>query len=1028
MSVAFVRWFASALILVLHWPLHAALLGNNFQISGPGCRFPDVAYASGSGKYLVVWADYNVTRISGRLVTETGAPAGDVFAISEAPYNGLFPAVAYNATNDEFLVTWDDFNGRGELIHGQRVRASDGALLSSNFAIGSVAGGIRSAVAWNPVNNTYLVVYWVPAGSIEIYGQRVAANGTLIGGNFNISNDAVFSGYPAIAWGSSGNQFLVTWDHDSGNILGQRVAAATGTLLGPVINVTTGGAKDRSCVTYDSVNLRWLVQFNHGGNVGFSYDQYAQLINSDGSLNGASTPIAHTTSFEGDTQFGGDIAFVPKARRFFSSFGTDTGMGGQESFANGSPVGPQVVLGTGYYTSLNNAADPQRNRFLTAWEGLVSGSFYVFGQIYAATLNPVTNFTATPQQSANTLSWRTPSDIHFTGTMIRYKTDGYPASPSDGTLAVDQSAAPGSMSSFTHTNLTNWVTYYYSAFAHDDGPNYAPTMQSAATPRPAVTVIDASDFTAGNDGWLMTTWQAGALAPGTIVLDGGTVLSTGSGVSNNRDACTREGSVMTKQISTAGYRSIQVEYDVFATLHAPPAGAATGSCTPLEGTIEDKLVIYYSAGGTNGPWNVAQTLSEGVELPTGWTRKLVNLAGISAVNDNPNFALRFQWQFNTANDTGRIDNVRLLSGAVTSPTPVIALSSREIERTVQTGQSLSPDTLRVYNSGEGILNFTVMENISWLGVSPVSGTSAGPERTLSLTYNTSGLSPGDYEGALQLVSPNANNSPQTVRVKLHIIPAVCFREPFPYYDGNLTTMGSANWSGSASNQLLAEQSTLKMVGGGGAVSATHPLGCAGSNRVIAVQAKIRRGAGSGDFFWNIAVDDSAGNNLARWYGGSTIARGRVGNNITADMNLTGVSSWDDLYIRINTISNTSEFFFNGTSFGVIPHGTIPADIVGSIRLERLDRLSAANDSIFFDDLTIGAPQPTLARLVITHSNLTVTLAWPAAGPAARLESASSLNRDVSWAPVAGAITFTNGQFRWSTSSTNSAAFFRLRGP
>src|SRR5688572_3031037 len=98
--------------------LHAALLGNNFEISGPGCRFPDVAFGTVSKKYLVVWADYNVTRIFGRLVTDVGTTAGDAFQISEAPAGGLFPAVAYNALNDEFFVTWDDFGRRGDVIHG----------------------------------------------------------------------------------------------------------------------------------------------------------------------------------------------------------------------------------------------------------------------------------------------------------------------------------------------------------------------------------------------------------------------------------------------------------------------------------------------------------------------------------------------------------------------------------------------------------------------------------------------------------------------------------------------------------------------------------------------------------------------------------------------------------------------------------------------------------------------------------------------------------------------------------------------
>src|SRR6185369_2901241 len=141
---------------------------------------------------------------------------------------------------------------------------------------------------------------------------------------------------------------------------------------------------------------------------------------------------------------------------------------------------------------------------------------------------------------------------------------------------------------------------------------------------------------------------------------------------------------------------------------------------------------------------------------------------------------------------------------------------------------------------------------------------------------------------------------------------------------------------SATNQLVAESGALRIIGGGGAVSATHPINCAGSNGLIAAQIKIRRGSGSGDFYWNIALDDPVGNNLARWYGGSTIARGRVGNTITPDMLLTGADAWDDLYIKLDTAANTSEFFYNGVSFGAISHGTMPASTIGSIRLERLD--------------------------------------------------------------------------------------------
>jgi len=909
------------------------------------------------------------------------------------------------------------------------VRGSDGALMGTNFAIGTLYGGIRSAVAWSPVNNVYLVTYWGNSGGvIDIFGQRVSGNGALLGGNFNISNDPQFSGYPAVAWGASGNQFLVTWDNEDGNIYGRRVDPATGALLGSTIIVTTGGAKDRSCVAYDSVNNRWLVQFNNNANAGFSYDQYGQIVNPDGTPSGGMIPLAHTASFEGDTQFGGDVAFVPGARRFYSSFGTDTGMGGQESSTNGAVVGPQIVLGTGYFTSLNNAADPQRNRFLTTWEGLVSGSFHVIGQLSAATINPVTNFTATAQNSQNILSWRTPNDIHFIGTMILMKTSGYPTGPDDGTLVADKTFPLSVNDSFTHTNLTNWTTYYYAAFAHDTGPNYSIVAQSAATPRPAVVTISTNDFNTGTDGWTLDVWRAGTSSFGTIAWEAasGSIISTGSGASNNRDACTREGSLMTKVISTAGRSSIQVEYDVMAALHVPPGGNTSGGCPLLDGSDEDKLLVFYSASGTNGPWSAAQALNEGVELPTNWRRQLVNLAGVAAVNNNPNFALRFQWQFNSSSDTGRVDNIRVLSGAVTAPTPDLRVTPELLEHTVQAGQNARGDVFRVNNSGEGLLNFTATNNVPWLNLFPTSGSSAGPEQRLQAIYGTASLAVGDYDALIQVNSTNAANSPQTVAVKLHVIPASCFWEPFDYYAGSLTTMGSANWSGTATNEIQAENAALKISGGAGLFSAAHTVSCAGSNGLIAAQIKIRKVAGTGDFFWNIALDDSGGNNLARWYGGSTIARGRVGNNITADMMLTGTE--DDLYLKIDTTANTSEFFFNGVSFGVIPHGTTPSNSVGSIRFERLDRASAVNDSIYFDGLTLGAIDLTPPRLNATRVGNSVALSWPATGMGATLESAAVLALPIQWTTITNSIVVTNGRTSFTALATNAAAFYRLRRP
>ena len=88
----------------------------------------------------------------------------------------------------------------------------------------------------------------------------------------------------------------------------------------------------------------------------------------------------------------------------------------------------------------------------------------------------VVSFTATAGEGEITLSWTNPTEANFSGTMIRFGTGEYPASPTSGTLVCNKTNTPGSTDSYTHTGLTNG-TYYYSAFAHDGTPVYS----SAAT-------------------------------------------------------------------------------------------------------------------------------------------------------------------------------------------------------------------------------------------------------------------------------------------------------------------------------------------------------------------------------------------------------------------------------------------------------------------------------------------------------------------------------------------------------------------
>lgn len=96
--------------------------------------------------------------------------------------------------------------------------------------------------------------------------------------------------------------------------------------------------------------------------------------------------------------------------------------------------------------------------------------------------SPPNPFTALPGDERIYLSWTNPNESYFTGTMIRVSTTDYPSSITDGELVTDEAGFPGSSEGYVHYGLINGVKYYYSAFAHNEVPNYSVRATAWATP------------------------------------------------------------------------------------------------------------------------------------------------------------------------------------------------------------------------------------------------------------------------------------------------------------------------------------------------------------------------------------------------------------------------------------------------------------------------------------------------------------------------------------------------------------------
>ncbi|MBU1879266.1 MAG: hypothetical protein KJ734_09985, partial [Chloroflexi bacterium] len=262
-------------------PATGGLLGSMVRISVMGTTAdydgynPAVAYNSTDNQYLVVWNgdDDGSGLVDGeyeiwgkRLTAMAEWVDADEFRISDmgpggdVNYDAQYPDVAYNSTNNEYMVVWEGDDqaydrADNELeIWGQRLNASGGAMGANDFRISTMGPNTDPdydandpAIAYNSANNEYLVVWSgddVVNGQFDVFGQRLQYNGVQLGlDDFYVSNPGVGPNgnydalNPAVAYDRANNEYLVVWaDDELGvgefEIWGQRVDAATGNSVG----------------------------------------------------------------------------------------------------------------------------------------------------------------------------------------------------------------------------------------------------------------------------------------------------------------------------------------------------------------------------------------------------------------------------------------------------------------------------------------------------------------------------------------------------------------------------------------------------------------------------------------------------------------------------------------------------------------------------------------------------------------------------------------------------------------------------
>ena len=161
--------------------------------------------------------------------------------------NSYYPSVGIDPITKRFLVAWEDLRGGSNTkIYGQLVY-SGGGLYNNNFIISyedtdgingldpNVANSKQTKpfISYDPVNQRFFVVWQDGRNStlslenLDIYGQKVDAEGSLRGYNFAVFTLPYNQYNPTIAYNDVMNQFLAVWK-DARNT-DQRDCSLTGT-------------------------------------------------------------------------------------------------------------------------------------------------------------------------------------------------------------------------------------------------------------------------------------------------------------------------------------------------------------------------------------------------------------------------------------------------------------------------------------------------------------------------------------------------------------------------------------------------------------------------------------------------------------------------------------------------------------------------------------------------------------------------------------------------------------------------------
>ena len=308
--------------------------------------------------------------------------------ISERVSNEYNPAVAYNPVHHEYLVVWEnEFPGGYHDIYAQRL-SSTGKLLSWFDVSTSLNSNYEPAVAYDPVNDRYLVVFTYDfngdGSNIDVYGRFIPWNGPDPGlTDFIICDWSTDQQHAEVTYAYEQREYLAVWknapDDNYDYISGRRIIA-DGSGMPDAFAISSGPEnRDFVDVTYNLTRNEYLVVWDVDmSESSRSWDIFGRRFQGNGIPIGEEFNIA---GWPGGEMYP-SVAACRQADQYLVAWESDHETGGDDYAIYARYLNGDAVPGTVYIVN-DGLEDDNRvdvrcnflgNKYLLAWEHQITAN------------------------------------------------------------------------------------------------------------------------------------------------------------------------------------------------------------------------------------------------------------------------------------------------------------------------------------------------------------------------------------------------------------------------------------------------------------------------------------------------------------------------------------------------------------------------------------------------------------------------------------------------------------------------------